>query len=245
MLPGIEMDVVALDDPTQSACARRDRRNPHQGSERHQGLLEPAGGNRRGLRRRPLPHRRYRLHGRGRLFLSGRPQEGHDHLRRLQRLSADDRAGDLRASCRARSDRDRHSRRLSRRGGQGLRQAARRRAAVQPRGPARVPAGKLGKHELPAALDFVDELPRTPVGKLSRHELRSCSPRNNRNPDNNNSQQEVVHDRRRHRLHRPHPDRQGLSRRPQRHRGRDAARPRHRRRRWRAQSSIRRRSRTW
>src|ERR1700742_1094035 len=32
--------------------------------------------------------------------------------------------------------------------------------------------GKLGKHELPAALDFVDELPRTTVGKLSRHELR-------------------------------------------------------------------------
>ncbi len=32
--------------------------------------------------------------------------------------------------------------------------------------------GKLGKHELPAALDLVDELPRTPVGKLSRHELR-------------------------------------------------------------------------
>ncbi|SDT39733.1 dicarboxylate--CoA ligase PimA [Bradyrhizobium canariense] len=33
--------------------------------------------------------------------------------------------------------------------------------------------GKLGKHELPAALDFVEELPRTPVGKLSRHELRN------------------------------------------------------------------------
>jgi long-chain acyl-CoA synthetase len=33
-------------------------------------------------------------------------------------------------------------------------------------------AGKLGKHEIPAALDFVDELPRTPVGKLSRQELR-------------------------------------------------------------------------
>ena len=32
--------------------------------------------------------------------------------------------------------------------------------------------GKLGKHEIPAALDFVDELPRTSVGKLSRHELR-------------------------------------------------------------------------
>ena len=40
-------------------------------------------------------------------------------------------------------------------------------------------AGKLGKHEIPAALDFVDELPRTPVGKLSRHELRTSSVRNN------------------------------------------------------------------
>ena len=33
--------------------------------------------------------------------------------------------------------------------------------------------GKVGKHELPAAVEFVAELPRTPVGKLSRHELRS------------------------------------------------------------------------
>jgi long-chain acyl-CoA synthetase len=37
-------------------------------------------------------------------------------------------------------------------------------------------AGKLGKHEIPAALDFVDELPRTSVGKLSRHELRNLLP---------------------------------------------------------------------
>src|ERR1700675_4578119 len=37
-------------------------------------------------------------------------------------------------------------------------------------------AGKLGKHEIPAALDFVDELPRTSVGKLSRHELRIKQP---------------------------------------------------------------------
>jgi long-chain acyl-CoA synthetase len=33
--------------------------------------------------------------------------------------------------------------------------------------------GKIGKHELPAALEFRDQLPRTTVGKLSRHELRS------------------------------------------------------------------------
>src|ERR1700688_2792722 len=36
--------------------------------------------------------------------------------------------------------------------------------------------GKLGKHEIPAALEFVDELPRTAVGKLSRHELRNRQP---------------------------------------------------------------------
>ncbi len=34
-------------------------------------------------------------------------------------------------------------------------------------------SGKLGRHEIPAALEFVEELPRTPVGKLSRHELRN------------------------------------------------------------------------
>ncbi|MES2752876.1 MAG: dicarboxylate--CoA ligase PimA [Pseudomonadota bacterium] len=33
--------------------------------------------------------------------------------------------------------------------------------------------GKLGKHELPVAVEFVRELPRTSVGKLSRHELRA------------------------------------------------------------------------
>ena len=38
-------------------------------------------------------------------------------------------------------------------------------------------AGKIGKHEIPAALDFVDELPRTSVGKLSRHELRQQQPK--------------------------------------------------------------------
>ncbi|MFZ5733288.1 MAG: dicarboxylate--CoA ligase PimA [Pseudomonadota bacterium] len=34
-------------------------------------------------------------------------------------------------------------------------------------------AGKIGKHELPAAVEFMAELPRTTVGKLSRHELRN------------------------------------------------------------------------
>ena len=34
-------------------------------------------------------------------------------------------------------------------------------------------AGKLGRHEIPAAVEFAAELPKTPVGKLSRHELRA------------------------------------------------------------------------
>jgi long-chain acyl-CoA synthetase len=42
--------------------------------------------------------------------------------------------------------------------------------------------GKLGKHELPAAVEFVDELPRTPVGKLSRHELRVQQPVKHQQP---------------------------------------------------------------
>ncbi len=40
--------------------------------------------------------------------------------------------------------------------------------------------GKLGKHELPAAVEFVADLPRTPVGKLSRHELRKQQPSANK-----------------------------------------------------------------
>ena len=42
--------------------------------------------------------------------------------------------------------------------------------------------GKLGKHELPIALDFVEELPRTSVGKLSRHELRVQQPQQTSQP---------------------------------------------------------------
>jgi long-chain acyl-CoA synthetase len=37
-------------------------------------------------------------------------------------------------------------------------------------------SGRLGKHELPIAVDFVDDLPRTVVGKLSRHALRALHP---------------------------------------------------------------------
>ncbi|MEP6838130.1 MAG: AMP-binding protein, partial [Bradyrhizobium sp.] len=48
--------------------------------------------------------------------------------------------------------------------------------------------GKIGKHELPVAVDFVEELPRTPVGKLSRHELRQQQP----SPQAATSKQDVA-----------------------------------------------------
>ena len=62
-LPGIELDSSRL-TIRRTFADRRGRRDPHQGAERHQGLLEPAEGNRRSFRRRPLPDRRHRLHRR-------------------------------------------------------------------------------------------------------------------------------------------------------------------------------------
>ena len=41
-LPGIIMEIVALDDPRRVLGAGRDRRDPHQGRQRDQGLLERA-----------------------------------------------------------------------------------------------------------------------------------------------------------------------------------------------------------
>ena len=132
-LPGIVMDVVSLDDPRRRLEARREGRDPHQGAQRHQGLLECAGGDRSGIRRRLSAHGRYRICGRGRLLLSRRPQEGHDHLRRVQRLSPHHRGGDLRAPCRCRGDRYRRAGRLPRRGRQGVRAVEGRRRALYAR----------------------------------------------------------------------------------------------------------------
>ena len=69
-------------------------------------------------------------------------------------------------------DRDRRAGWLSRRGGQGVR-------AVEGRTPSAFTleelraflADKLGRHELPAHLEFRDALPKTAVGKLSKKEL--------------------------------------------------------------------------
>ena len=77
------------------------------------------------LYRRVLPHRRCRLHGQRRLHLHRRPHQGPHSLLGLQRLSAPYRGGDLRASGRGGSDRDRRPRPVSRRSAEGVREASR------------------------------------------------------------------------------------------------------------------------
>ena len=50
-LPGVYIEIVALDDPRSRPAIGRDRRDPHQGTECRARLLEPAGGVRRDLHR--------------------------------------------------------------------------------------------------------------------------------------------------------------------------------------------------
>lgn len=79
-------------------CRHRDnRRGLATLAHDHEGLLEQPGRDPRGDRRGWLvSHRGRRLSRRGRLSLSGRPLQGHDHLRRREHLSGRDRK---RAQC--------------------------------------------------------------------------------------------------------------------------------------------------
>ena len=79
--------------------------------QRDEGLLAARGRDRGGHAQWLVPLRRHGHAGRGRLLLHRRPQEGHDHPRRLQRLPARDRGGALRAPGRVRGGRDRRARR--------------------------------------------------------------------------------------------------------------------------------------
>ena len=72
----------------QGGAARRTRRNLCARTASDAGLLAAAGRDGpRHDRRRLLPHRRHRRHGRARPCHHRRPQEGHDHGLRLQGVS--------------------------------------------------------------------------------------------------------------------------------------------------------------
>ena len=70
-------------------------------------------------------------------------------------------------------DGDRHHGRVSRRGAQGLHQARSRRDGVTGRTSASTSSRKLSKIEMPAEIEFRDELPKTMIGKLSKKELKA------------------------------------------------------------------------
>ena len=94
---------------SRSPRAGEHRRDRHPGPQRDEGLLPAAGGDRRGIPRRLVRHRRPGPRRRGRLPVHRRPQEGPGDPRRLQRLSARGRGGPVRSPSRGRGRRRRQA----------------------------------------------------------------------------------------------------------------------------------------
>ena len=148
--------------------AGRDRQLRTDGRAR---LLEQARRDRRGDAAGRLSHRRRRVHGRGRLVLPDRPQEGHDQRRRLQGLAARGGGRALHPPRGARGRRGRGQGRIPRRNGEGV---------VSLKAGAKVTADELIDHckarmaayKYPRQLEIIDELPKTVTGKILRRALR-------------------------------------------------------------------------
>ena len=132
-VPGTTITIVDKEDPPENPAAGRGRRDLHLGPAGDEGLLAPGGRDGRGHCRGPAAHGRCRAPGRGRLCVHHRPQEGPRAGERLQRLPAQCRGSDLSPSRRRGGHRHRHSGRLYRRGGEGVRQARRGRRRWRPR----------------------------------------------------------------------------------------------------------------
>ena len=141
---------------------RRGRRDPHQGREHLQRLLEERRRELRLDRRRLAAHRRRRQGRRGRLRLHHRPQEGHHHHRGRQEPHAGeprerpqaDAAGSARPSCTATAGRSRScsSRSTRRRWCRGRRPRASR---TPP--PPRSPSTRRSSRSIQAELDKANE----------------------------------------------------------------------------------------
>ena len=161
------------DDDGNEVAAGRGRRDRDPRPQRHEGLLEPPGGDRGGDRRRRLvPHRRHGQGRRGRLLLHRRPQEGPDHPRRLQRLPARDRGGALRAPGRARGRRGRRARTTTLGEEVGAAVVAARTARASTADELRAYVKEqVAAYKYPRQVWFVDELPKGPTGKILKREI--------------------------------------------------------------------------
>ena len=121
------VDVRVVDADDRELRGGRDRRDRHPQRLRDARLLEQSGGERRVAARRMAAHRRSRQPRRARLPHAQGSREGHDHLRRIQHLSARDRGSAAAARRRAGGVRRRTAAsRLGRRG-RGLCRGAPRR----------------------------------------------------------------------------------------------------------------------
>ena len=141
------------------------------GTERRARVLERAGGDRRGLRRGLVPHRRPRP-GRRRGDPGGRPAQGRRHPRRRERLLRRGRGRAARGRGRAGRGRGRRPAPHARGGGGG---GGRPRPRDRPREAAlhaRV-ATRIAAFAAPTRIaTTTDPLPRNAVGKVLKRELR-------------------------------------------------------------------------
>ena len=95
--PCLYLELDIWDDAGRSVPAGERGRDRAAGPEGVQGLLARPRRDRRGVRRRLVPHRRHRRPRRGRLPLHRRPAQGHDRVRRREHRRLRGRAGALRA----------------------------------------------------------------------------------------------------------------------------------------------------
>ena len=107
---------------------------------------------------------------RRRLLLHRRPQEGHDHPRRLQRVPARDRGGALRAPRGRRGRRRRRPRRQDGRGGRRRRHAQGGQAGDADELREFVKE-QVANYKYPRRIWFPDELPKGPTGKILKREI--------------------------------------------------------------------------
>ena len=152
------------------AARRRHRgRARRPGPERVRRLLAEPGGHRRRLRGRLAPDRRRRGARRGGLLPDRRPDEGHGHLRRRERLPGRDRERPPRARRRRGSSRRRRSGRALGRGLPRLRRPARRRSTEEEL--LELCRSRLARYKVPRGVRFVESLPRNALDKVVKSEL--------------------------------------------------------------------------